>query len=136
MGPSLAKINNIRQALHKKYKLKTVEISKFLGINFKQVDKNTLEFSQGHYSRKLLERHGLAECKSAASPMERLMEPNKSQGSAQLRTEYNSIVGGLQYLAKNTRPDIAFAVDHLARLLLNPSFVQFRAARRILPYIA
>ena len=64
------------------------------------------------------------------------MEPNSSESSAKLKLEFNSIIGGLQYLANNTRPDISHAVNHLARFLTNPSEEHYRAALRVLRYIA
>ena len=135
MGPSLKKINHLMSSLHKKYQLKNVSTDLFLGIKIKQSD-GMIKLSQGHYARNLLERHGLDNCKPAKTPLERLMEPSSSQSPAQLKTEYNSIIGGLQYLANNTRPDIAFAVNHLARFLSNPSEEHFQAARRVLRYIS
>lgn len=39
-------------------------------------------------------------------------------------------------MANNTRPDIAFAVNHLARFLSNPSEDHINAARRVLRYVA
>lgn len=75
-------------------------------------------------------------CKTVAKPLERLLEPNSSQCSKQQFAEYNSIIGGLQYLANNTRPDITHSVNHLARFLANPSNEHIQAARRILRYIA
>ena len=136
MGPDLKKINQLMHALYKKYKLKTVESNLFLGINIENPDDNTLRLSQGQYARTLIERHGLKDCKPVNTPMERLMEPNTTDSSTQLIKEYNSIVGGLQFLANNTRPDISFAVNHLARFLVNPSDEHFQAARRVLRYIA
>lgn len=121
MGPKLDKIEQLMHALCKKYKLKTVKTDLFLGINISNPTKNVMKLSQGQYAQKLLDRHGLANCKTADYPMERLMEPNTSNCSAQSKLEYNSIIGGLQYLANNTRPDISHAVNHLARFLTNPS---------------
>ncbi|KAI1002331.1 hypothetical protein K3495_g5871 [Podosphaera aphanis] len=136
MGPNLGKIETLMKALHKKYKLKTVEIDLFPGIHISNPDKNTLKLSQGQYARKLLARHGLQNCKSVNSPLERLMEPNSSQCSAQKKAEYNSIIGGLQYLANNTRPDIAHSVNHLARFLVNLADEHLNAAKRVLWYIS
>lgn len=65
-----------------------------------------------------------------------MMEPNSEQCLSHDKTEYNSCIGGLQYLANNTRPDIAYAVNHLARFLTNPSIEHIQAARQILRYIA
>lgn len=68
--------------------------------------------------------------------LERLLEPNNGQSSKHLIKEFNSIIGGLQYLANNTRPDIAHSVNHLARFLSNPSEEHIQAARRVLKYVA
>lgn len=136
MGPNLKKIDRLMSALNKKYKLKTVKTDLFLGINISNPAKDILKLSQGQYARKLLDRHGLTDCKTAKFPMERLMEPHISECTAQSRKEYNSIIGGLQYLANNTRPDISHSVNHLARFLSNPSEEHHKAARRVLRYIA
>ncbi|KAI1004337.1 hypothetical protein K3495_g3875 [Podosphaera aphanis] len=135
MGPNLSKIESLMHALQKKYNLKTVNTDLFLGIEIKSSPHGTLKISQGQYARTLINRHGLSDCKVANSPIERLMENNQqcSQGE---KTKYNSCIGGLQYLANNTRPDIAFAVNHLARFLANPSKEHSLAARRVLRYIA
>ena len=136
IGPNLAKVEKLMHALNRKYKLKTVKTDMFLGIHISNPDKTTLKLSQGQYARKLLERHGMANCKTAKSPIEHLMEPSSSESSVQLKLEYNSIIGGLQYLANNSRPDISFAVNHLARFLTNPSEEHLGAARRVLRFIA
>lgn len=49
---------------------------------------------------------------------------------------YNLIVGGLQYLANNTYPNIAHSVNHLVLLLINLSYEHMQAARRVLRFIA
>ena len=136
MGPDLSKIDKLMLALHKEYKLKKVKTDLFLGKQISTLDKGTLKLFQGQYTRKLLERHGLHECKTANTPLERLLEPSDAQSSKQQLTEYNSMIGGLQYLANNTRPGIAYAVNHLARFLTNPSEEHLQAARKVLRYVA
>ncbi|KAI0995347.1 hypothetical protein K3495_g12834 [Podosphaera aphanis] len=136
MGPDLGKIETLMQALHKKYKLKSVSTDLFLGINITYPRKDTLLLSQGQYARALINRHGLKDCKPAASPLERLMLPNDQESLPDKTTKYNSIIGGLQFLANNTRPDIAFAVNHLARFLTNPSEEHLQAAHRVLRYLS
>ena len=51
MGPDLKKIKFIMKALHKRYKLKTVETNLFLGIHITNPTKDTLVLSQGQYAR-------------------------------------------------------------------------------------
>ncbi|KAI0991130.1 hypothetical protein K3495_g17057, partial [Podosphaera aphanis] len=136
MGPNISKIENLMKSLHSQYKLKSVNTDMFLGIHISNPHEGTLKLSQGQYARRLLERHGLKDCKTVSKPLERLLERSGSQCSPQQLTEFNAIIGGLQYLANNTRPDIAHAVNHLARFLVNPSSEHILAARRVLRYVA
>lgn len=64
------------KALHKRYKLKTVNTNLFLGIHISNPTEDTIVLSQGQYVRKLISRHGLIDCKSPNTPLERLLEPN------------------------------------------------------------
>lgn len=122
--------------LHKRYQLKTVETNMFLGIHISEPSKDVLKLSQEQYARLLISRHGLANCKPAKTPLERLMEPSESNSNPGLQKEHNSLIGGLQYLANNTRPDIAHSVNHLPRFLCNLSEEHLQAARRVLRNIS
>ncbi|KAI1003823.1 hypothetical protein K3495_g4386 [Podosphaera aphanis] len=136
VSPHQSKIDKLMKALHHKYKLKTVSTDLFLGIEISHPVPEELRLSQGQYARTLLNRHDLTDCKKAKTPMERMMEPNSEQCSPHEKTEFNSCIWGLQYLSNNTRPDTAFAVNHLARFLTNPSKEHMQAARQVLRYIA
>ena len=124
------------RVLHQRYQLKTVNTDLFLGIHISNPSRDTLLLSQGRYARTLIERHGLKDCKPASSPLERLLEPNDLECPLHLKAEFNSIIGGLQYLSNNTPPDICFAVNHLARFLVKPSLEHIQAALRVLRYIS
>ena len=50
-------------------------------------------------------------------------------------TRYRQIVGSLMHLAVATRPDIAFAVNVVARYMANPSKAHLVAAKRIFRYL-
>ena len=137
LGPNKAKIDKLLQALGKKYKLNTVSGNLFLGIEIDTSNPQKLKLSQGQYARSLLERHGLKDCKSVSSPLQSLLMPSEEEKpDKQVKHEYNSIIGGLQYLSINTRPDITHSVNHLARFLVNPSLQHLTAAKRILRYIS
>ena len=136
MGPNIREIEALMRILHKKYNLKTVTTDLFLGIHIKYPSRNSLVLSQGRYARTLIERHGLKECKPVSHPLEKLLNPSEAECQPHLKAEFNSIIGGLQYLSNNTRPDICFAVNHLARFLINPSIEHIQAARHVLRYIS
>jgi histone deacetylase 1/2 len=78
---------------------------------------NGLALSQQKYSRDLLRRAGMLECKAATTPMSSTETLSVADGallSTDDATEYRSIVGGLQYLTI-TRPDVSYAVNHVCQ---------------------
>ena len=52
-----------------------------------------------------------------------------------LRTSYSSLVGALLYAACHTRPDIAYAVGMLSRVLAKPTPALMAEAERVLGYL-
>lgn len=111
MDANLKKNDALLSALRNKYNLITVSTGLCLGINICHPFKDTLINSQGRYARALINRHGLKDCKPAPSPIEKPLELNKIDSAPDKKDDYNKIIGGLQYLASNTRPDISLAVN-------------------------
>ena len=67
---------------------------------------------QTDYTTKLLEKHGMSECKPVArTDLTTLNEKEEAVDQQQ----YQSVVGSLMYLSVCTRPNIAYAVGTLAR---------------------
>ena len=48
---------------------------------------------------------------------------------------YQSLVGSLMYLATCTRPDLAYAIENLARFSSKPNGSHWTAAKRVLRYM-
>ena len=65
-----------------------------------------------------------ADCQKAGD-MTKLKEEN----------EFREIVGSLQYLATQTRPDIAFTVNWLGRRVCEPTVLDLQVAKRCLRYL-
>lgn len=107
------------KALHRKHNLKTFNTDMFLGKDISCSSTMMFKLSQGHYARSLLNCHGHTNCKTENKLMERFMKPNNEQCSSHDKREYNLCIGGLQHLSNNTRPAIAYAVNHFARFLTN-----------------
>ncbi|KAI7933088.1 hypothetical protein MJO29_017035 [Puccinia striiformis f. sp. tritici] len=59
-----------------------------------------------------------------------------ADGDKTTSTDYLSIVGSMSYLAVGTRPDIAYAVNYLARFSACPSPDHWKALRHVVNYIA
>ena len=48
---------------------------------------------------------------------------------------YSEVIGSLLYIARGTRPDISFAVQHLSQFLDNPLTEHWTQAKRVLRYL-
>jgi hypothetical protein len=70
----------------------------------------------------------------APFPTEALPETNKGEGIDP--TGYLHVIGCLNYLAVATRPDIAFAVNFLARFSQRPSTTHWRFLKHLINYLA
>ncbi|XP_066361479.1 uncharacterized mitochondrial protein AtMg00810-like [Miscanthus floridulus] len=109
-------------------------LSHYLGIEVRQ-GKEALTLGQSAYASKLLERSGMAECKSCVTSMEERLKLTKASTTVKVdATLYRSIVGGLCYLV-HTRPDIAFAVGYISRFMEDPREDHWVAVKRLLRYV-
>ena len=80
---------------------------------------------------------GMSDCKPVKTPVDpgnRLVKAAEDEEALD-QPLYQSVVGGLMYLATCTRPDIAFAVGMLARFSSKPNRSHWVAAKRVLRYL-
>ncbi|KAI7963842.1 hypothetical protein MJO29_004269 [Puccinia striiformis f. sp. tritici] len=61
---------------------------------------------------------------------------NETDGDKSTSTQYLSIIGSMSYLAVGTRPDLAYAVNYLARFSACPTPNHWKALRHVVNYIA
>lgn len=64
----------------------------------------------------ILKRFGMENCKPANTPLElnsKLEKPMQPDFKIMQKLTYQSLIGALMYLAVNTRPNIAYAVNFL-----------------------
>lgn len=118
----------------------------------------TITLDQELYVTKALERYGLQQCKAAATPgavsssrdvsREGSDSESHSGGAAAAadaadggqapadRQLFQEMVGTLMYSAVSCRPDIAHAVQVLARSMQAPTQLHMQAAKRVFRYLA
>ena len=106
----------------------------FLGIEVTSL-LSGIHLSQTRYTVDLLHRSSMAECKPCSTPVcaKTQLSAHESDPLSDL-TEYRRLVGSLQYLTL-TRPDIAFAVHHVAQFMSAPRSSHLTAVKRILRYL-
>lgn len=109
----------------------------FLGLQLQRDrEAGKIWLGQPKYARDMLERFGMSACRPVTSPMELNLHLSRSETPAGDEIPYAELVGSLLYLTTNTRPDLAFSVGVLSRFVSNPSAVHWRAAKRVLRYLA
>ena len=110
----------------------------FLGVKVVQKsDTGDIWIGQPNFTRDLLKKFQMAECKQVETPSDPSMKLCKKTESEEEvdKVKYQSAVGSLLYLSTRSRPDIAFAVGNAARYCSQPSQTHWSAVKRVLRYL-
>ena len=99
----------------------------------------TLSLSQHHMTDELLDKYSMLGAKPRSTPMETALHLSPAQSESDLLNAkdypYAELIGSLLYLAVCTRPDIAYAVNALARHMAKPTMAHWHAAKGVLRYL-
>ena len=110
--------------------------SEFLGIKFNRLDNGDIECTQKGLIKKILEAAQMTDCHANFLPTATTaLGKHPDDPSFEENWSYRSIVGMLLYLSTNTRPDITFAVNQVARFSHNPRKAHGTAVKTILRYL-
>jgi len=106
----------------------------FLGIEVKSTVIGIL-LSQHKYALDIIQRAGMASCKSVDTPLSASSKLELMPGTLYSDpTRYRQIVGTLQYLTF-TRPDICYAVNKVCQFMHAPTEDHWSTVKRILCYL-
>ena len=128
-------LHHIIQRLHSEFAMTDLEdLHHFLGISVTR-SPDGLFLSQRQYALDLLQRAGMAECHSTATPVDTRAKLSASDGTAvENPSEYRSLAGALQYLTL-TRPDLAYDVQQVCLFMHDPHEPHLALIKRILRYV-
>ncbi|CAB0003770.1 unnamed protein product, partial [Nesidiocoris tenuis] len=128
--------DNFIEELKREFKITTKEASYFLGLEIEKQE-GQISVKQTAYTRKLLERFGMADCRPVGTPMlkDRSQLTKEEEKEDVKNFPYRQIVGSLMYLMVGTRPDISYAVGVVCRALDNPTKIDCVNVKRILRYL-
>ncbi|SGY70301.1 BQ5605_C004g03135 [Microbotryum silenes-dioicae] len=138
VGPSVAEINRVLDALELIYRIKRLGPAEYiLGIQVKRGQDGSITLSQERYLCDLLDKFRLGNAKPASIPMQPgvVLDFQDSSATPQDRTRYLQAIGSLMYAAVGTRPNIAYVVAYLARFSQQPSPAHWTAITQVLRYI-
>lgn len=110
------------------------EMVYFLRMEIKQ-KQNEVFICQKKYTREILKKFRMKNCKETATPMSEKEKLSKNDEAEKVdETLCRSMVGCLVYLTA-TRPDILHVVSLLSRFTNYATNTHFRAAKRVLRYV-
>jgi hypothetical protein len=111
----------------------------YVGLKFsRSSDGKSLLINQARYIEKIVERFDLANCAPVhlpALPSQRLSDFLEDE-PLESAEPYQQLVGCLLWSSVTVRPDIGFAVKETAKYTHAPRRGHFRAARKVLKYLA
>jgi hypothetical protein len=95
------------------------DLHHFFGISVTR-SSDGLFLSQRQYAADLLQRAGMAECHSTATPVDTHAKLSATDGAPVAdATQYRSLAGALQYLTL-TRPDLTYVVQQVCLFMHDP----------------
>ena len=107
----------------------------YLGIKMNRDNEGTLDMSQYHLTKQIIAATGLEDANPQHTPASHPIGKETNSGPCQEAWSMRSVVGMLQYLANNTRCEIAYAVNNVARHCNNPKRAHEIATKRIIKYL-
>jgi hypothetical protein len=122
------------------------EVSWFLGCKYEWENlpdgRLTCSITQTAKSENLIETHGMLDCNPVATPyrsgytIDRIpddgIDPDKK---IPLVKKYQSLVGGLLWIQRQTRPDLSTVVSLLSQHSHDPSTGHYQAGKQVLAYL-
>jgi hypothetical protein len=122
--------------LASKFEIKQLgELHTFLGIQVERDGRDRMLLHQTGYAEKIIQSHGMSESVTKSLPISPGTKLTKEGMLLEDATVYRSIVGSLNYLAVNTRPDLSFVVSVLSRFMKSPTEEHLKAAKNVLRYL-
>ena len=141
-GNDPERIQEIKNHFCKVFEIKDLgEPKNYLGMKIERDRKNKItKISQPEYTEKILERFNMTNCTVKSTPMvtrqvKKREGKNQEQAKLRVNVPYREAIGSLLYLAGVARPDIAYAVNYLARKQQNPTENDWEEIKRIFRYL-
>ena len=107
----------------------------YLGVMVQHQPDGSKLLSQPGLSEQLLSMMGMTECNPTRTPISSPLYKHEDAQDHNGSFNFRSALGMLMYLANNTRPECAFAVNACAQYSINPKLPHAEAVRRVCRYI-
>ncbi len=133
-----ATIDKLIQQLSKTFLLQDEgDVSAFLGVQItKDTSTKTLHLLQPGLIEQVIKDVGMDKySKGKDTPVDSILHPDRDGPERVDPWNYRSVIGKLNYIANNTRPDISMAVHQCVQYCSNPKALHELAVKRIIRYL-
>lgn len=111
------------------------DVKHYLGIQIERTN-DGFYLNQGAYIRKMANRFGLENAKKSNIPMDPgYIQNQEEREPMSSKEQFQSLVGGLLYVAVHSRPDISISSSILGRQVSKPTVADWTEAKRVLRYL-
>lgn len=113
------------------------DVNDYLGVHIcKDPLTKTISMTQTGLIESIIHDVGLSiNSNSKTTPAECVLHPDTSGAPRKDAWNYRSVIGKLNFLAQNTRPDISFAVHQCTRFCTKPTALHELAIKHIVRYL-
>ncbi|MBW0535014.1 hypothetical protein O181_074729 [Austropuccinia psidii MF-1] len=132
--------STFKSEMSREFDIKDIGVADLmLGVKICQTD-DGISLNQQHFTEALLEQYGMERCKVMVTPLtpnEHLAQATEEEITAfrNIKVNYRSAIGSINYLSTATRPDLSFAVSALSQYLERPGIKHWQAFLHVLKYL-
>lgn len=121
--------------IKQEFEITQTNLTQFLGMGvIYDQPQRTLFLSQEKSIKELLQKFNLSDCKATEVPMQPNLELTPAT-EPDLKYPYRELIGSLLFIARTTRPDIAYAVAKMAQFSNSFDETHWKVAKGILRYL-
>jgi transposase InsO family protein len=136
MAPRAESISELMRDLEANFKITVTDAREFLGLEIKRKrGARSVKVHQRRYAEKLLARHGMLDCQPSSTPFDASVRLVRGDPQNLPDYPYREVVGGLQWLAIMTMPQLAYPVGQLSQYLDCYGMPHIAYAKRVLRFV-
>ncbi|MEL7521272.1 MAG: reverse transcriptase domain-containing protein, partial [Cyanobacteria bacterium J06553_1] len=142
LAPTEEEADRVVQQIKSLYEIKDLGKAEFfLGVKIEQPQEKVTKISQSRYINEVLERFKMETCKPISTPLSdegdwfKRLSLTTAEENEMKNIPYREAIGSLLFLSTRTRPDIATAVNILAKHSETPHPKHWKGIKRILRYL-
>ncbi|KAJ3532326.1 hypothetical protein NM688_g7442 [Phlebia brevispora] len=140
LGATKGRIEGVKKEIGTRFNITDLgETRQIVGIQVSR-DRSAgiIHLLQTNYLTRVLEHYGMLQSHPVSTPLDpnvKLTKAEPDDETDRLVRPYQSAIGSLMYAALGTRPDIAYAVQHLSQFCSAPTQTHWTVVKHVMHYL-